>query len=188
MSTHRWISFWEEGQSCPRTPKDNAVCERFNRTVQEEFLATGRMTTDCDSFNRQLTEWLIEYYFRRPHASLGYVSPINFIYRHSRLLPMYPSSTVLTFLAGCGKQARALAESCSPARCAYRSSLTRASSFTSTSVLQVLVSTSSHRKPCFHSRAVEPHLLHPLPRCTLHKRARRNSDRSIANFTLTGGS
>ncbi|MFH0952346.1 MAG: integrase core domain-containing protein [Patescibacteria group bacterium] len=79
--------------SRPRTPKDNAVCERFNRTLQEEFIATGKMTANCEVFNRQLTEWLIEYNFRRPHASLGYITPINFIYRHSRLLPMYPSST-----------------------------------------------------------------------------------------------
>jgi transposase InsO family protein len=53
----------------------------------------GNMTTETTEFNRRLTEWLIEYNFRRPHQSLGYLSPINFIYRHQRLLPMYPSST-----------------------------------------------------------------------------------------------
>jgi len=75
------------------TPKDNAVTERFNRTLQEEFLNLGNMTLDTDRFNHHLTEWLIEYNFRRPHATLGYVSPINFIYKHHRLLPMTPSDT-----------------------------------------------------------------------------------------------
>ena len=77
-----------------KTPKDNAVNERFNRTLKEEFLNLGNMTLDTDRFNRNLTEWLIEYNFRRPHATLGYVSPINFIYKHHRLLPMTPSDTL----------------------------------------------------------------------------------------------
>jgi transposase InsO family protein len=76
-----------------KTPKDNAVNERFNRTIQEEFISLGNMTLDTEGFNRNLTEWLIEYNFRRPHASLGYISPINLIYKHHRLLPMTPSDT-----------------------------------------------------------------------------------------------
>ncbi len=79
--------------SRPHTPKDNAVNERFNRTLQEEFLNLGNMTLDVNHFNHNLTEWLVEYNFRRPHATLGYVSPINFIYKHHRLLPMTPSDT-----------------------------------------------------------------------------------------------
>lgn len=76
-----------------KTPKDNATNERFNRTLQEEFVQLDNLTADVPEFNRRLTEWLIEYNFRRPHQSLGYLSPINFIYRYQRLLPMYPSST-----------------------------------------------------------------------------------------------
>lgn len=77
-----------------KTPKDNAGVERFNRTLQEEFLALGNASTNLEVLNRRLTEWLIEYNFRRPHQALGYASPINFIYKHERLLPMYPSSTI----------------------------------------------------------------------------------------------
>lgn len=76
-----------------KTPKDNAVNERFNRTLQDEFISLGNMTLDTQRFNQNLTEWLVEYNFRRPHATLGYVSPINFIYKHHRLLPMTPSDT-----------------------------------------------------------------------------------------------
>lgn len=75
------------------TPKDNAVLERFNRTIQEEFVNQGNFDLDCERFNRNLTEWLVEYNFRRPHQSLGYIAPINFQVKHLKLLPMYPSST-----------------------------------------------------------------------------------------------
>ena len=75
------------------TPKDNAVNERFNRTLQEEFIQLGNMTTNTTLFNQNLTEWLIEYNFHRPHTSLGYMSPINLIYKHHHLLPMTPSDT-----------------------------------------------------------------------------------------------
>ena len=79
-----------------RTPKDNASNERFNRTLEEEFIAMGHMTIDPDAFNRELTEWIIEYNFKRPHQALGYSTPINFIYKRSPnlLLPMCPSSTL----------------------------------------------------------------------------------------------
>jgi putative transposase len=76
-----------------RTPKDNAVNERFNRSLQDEFLAFGNMTDDTELFNRRLTEWLIEYNFRRPHQALGYLPPINFTFKYHKVLPMYPSST-----------------------------------------------------------------------------------------------
>ena len=76
-----------------KTPKDNAVNERFNRTLQDEFLSFGNMTDDTVLFNRRLTDWLIEYNFRRPHQALGYLPPINFTAKYHNVLPMYPSST-----------------------------------------------------------------------------------------------
>ena len=79
--------------SRPKTPQDNSFDERFNRTLKEEFIQLGNLTYDCNIFNRKLTEWLIEYNFRRPHQSLGYLPPINFHYKYHKVLPMYPSST-----------------------------------------------------------------------------------------------
>ena len=81
--------------SRPRTPKDNAFDERFNRTLQDEFIALGHLSNDCVFFNKNLTEWLIEYNFHRPHQSLGYETPIEFHFKHHKVLPMYPSSTVV---------------------------------------------------------------------------------------------
>lgn len=73
----------------PRTPKDNAVNERFNKTIQEEFINLGNFTTDTDAFNRTLTDWLIEYNFKRPHQALNYQTPI----KNHRVSTMYSSST-----------------------------------------------------------------------------------------------
>jgi transposase InsO family protein len=77
-----------------KTPKDNATNERFNRTLSEEFIEMKGMAADIPTFNHELTEWLVEYNFRRPHQALNYAPPINFVYQHERLLPMYPSSTI----------------------------------------------------------------------------------------------
>jgi len=76
-----------------RTPKDNAVCERFNRTLNEEFIQLGNMTTDINIFNQKLTEWLVEYNFERPHQSLDYLTPIEFTQKYTKVLPMWSSST-----------------------------------------------------------------------------------------------
>lgn len=79
--------------SRPRTPKDNAVVERFNRTLQEEWLSTGQFTTDIDIFNQRLTDWLIFYNFKRRHASLGNICPMEFCVQTGRVLPMYSTRT-----------------------------------------------------------------------------------------------
>lgn len=79
--------------SRPKTPKDNAVCERFNQTLKHEFLQMGNFDPDPARFNRSLTEWLVEYNFMRPHQTLGYIPPINFEAKYLRVLPTCPSST-----------------------------------------------------------------------------------------------
>jgi transposase InsO family protein len=71
------------------TPKDNPNNERFNRTLQEEFIQLGNFNSDPKIFNRNLTEWLIEYNYKRPHAALNYQTPLEF----SKKLPMYSSCT-----------------------------------------------------------------------------------------------
>lgn len=79
--------------SRPRTPKDNGRNERFNRTMSDEFLQMGNMTDDLAILNYKLTEWLVEYNFRRPHQALNYETPIQYHYRKQKVLPMCPSST-----------------------------------------------------------------------------------------------
>lgn len=83
--------------SRPHTPKDNAVLERFNRTIQEEFIEiTDVDHYFVDEFNKKLTDWLIEYNFHRPHKTLDYKTPpIQYLDEYyQKVLPMYSSPTV----------------------------------------------------------------------------------------------
>ena len=64
----------------PRCPRINGVVERFNRTVQEECINRSEIIYyDLTKFQEELTEYLQWYNYRRPHASLNYVSPVNFL-------------------------------------------------------------------------------------------------------------
>ena len=65
----------------PRTPKMNAHCERFNRTVQQEFLDYQEelLFTDLPASNEQLFEWLSWYNLERPHHALALRTPIDVI-------------------------------------------------------------------------------------------------------------
>lgn len=64
----------------PRSPKINAYIERFNRTIQEEFiLRNDEIYYDQQAMKRKLTKYLFWYNYQRPHRSLNYMSPINFI-------------------------------------------------------------------------------------------------------------
>ena len=67
----------------PRSPKMNAHVERFNRTLDEEFLRFHRalMRDDVSAFNNALIDWLLWYNGERPHFSLGQVSPFRFMMR-----------------------------------------------------------------------------------------------------------
>ncbi len=64
----------------PRSPKMNAHCERFNRTIQEQFVDyhADLLFTDLALFNRKMAAWLVEYNTVIPHHSLGLQTPIQF--------------------------------------------------------------------------------------------------------------
>ena len=66
--------------SYPRTPKSNAYIERFNRTIQEEFV-DGHLDLfdDMHTFNDKMMDYLIYYNTVRPHKSLNYQTPMGFM-------------------------------------------------------------------------------------------------------------
>ena len=78
-----------------KTPKDNPALERFNWTVQDEWLSVSETGLDnITQANLDLTQWLIKYNFQRPHQSLDYQTPIQYAQKnYPEVLPMYPSST-----------------------------------------------------------------------------------------------
>ncbi len=77
-----------------KTPTDNAINERFNGTLRREFINRGNFHPDPRVFNHNLTEWLVEYNFERPHESLGQLTPWEFTSRTPNVLPMYSSRTI----------------------------------------------------------------------------------------------
>jgi len=81
-----------------KTPKDNPEIERFNQTLEYEWLYDSNLSLEPEELNSRLTEWLIEYNFHRPHQSLAYLTPIEYIERQlarirSQVLPMWSAST-----------------------------------------------------------------------------------------------
>jgi transposase InsO family protein len=57
----------------PYTPKMNATCERFNRTLREQFIEFNELLLfeDLNLFNQRMAEYLVLYNSKRPHKSLN---------------------------------------------------------------------------------------------------------------------
>lgn len=80
--------------SRPYTPKDNGKNERFNRSLQYEWLDDYIVNpNDLEETNKALTKWLIEYNQGRPHASLDYLTPLEYFESNLNVLPMCPAHT-----------------------------------------------------------------------------------------------
>lgn len=72
-STMHWYTY-------PRTPKMNAHCERFNRSIQEEFVDWNlHLLQDPSQFNKKMVDYLVWFNTKRPHEGLGQKSPIQFL-------------------------------------------------------------------------------------------------------------
>lgn len=76
------------------TPTDNAALERFNWTIQDEWLSLSETGLDnIQEANEDLTQWLVEYNAERPHQSLEYQPPLVYAQEHFPVSPMWASST-----------------------------------------------------------------------------------------------
>lgn len=70
--THLW--------NYPRHPKTTGYIERFNWTIQDEFIFSAEdFLLYPDEFKQKLTTWLIWYNQTRPHQSLDYLSPYQYL-------------------------------------------------------------------------------------------------------------
>jgi transposase InsO family protein len=68
----------------PKTPKMNAHCERFNRTLQDEFFINHQFYLhNLDNCTTKLNEWLGWYNTDRPHHSLELLSPVQFLSKYN---------------------------------------------------------------------------------------------------------
>ena len=68
LMTQNELTHWK---TYPKTPKMNAHCERFNRTIQESFVDYHEdlLFTDLALFNEKMSDWLIFYNTQLPHLS-----------------------------------------------------------------------------------------------------------------------
>jgi len=63
----------------PRSPKLNGAVERANRTHTEEFYQVTAYSLEMKKLNRELPQWERIYNTVRPHQSLGYLTPRQFL-------------------------------------------------------------------------------------------------------------
>lgn len=80
--THYW--------TYPRSPKMNAHNERFNRTLQEQFVDfyEDLLFTDIDLFNQKMADWLVDYNTVIPHHSLQMRTPVQYLFDNNPLCHM----------------------------------------------------------------------------------------------------
>lgn len=65
--------------SYPKHPKTNGYVERFNWTIQDEFLHSfENMLLYPEDFRKELSKWLTWYNEERPHQSLNYLTPYQY--------------------------------------------------------------------------------------------------------------
>ncbi len=63
----------------PKHPQANGYLERFNRTIQEQFVNQYIDTLDeLDDFNRELMNYLIWYNTEKPHRGIGNLPPLRY--------------------------------------------------------------------------------------------------------------
>jgi len=95
----------------PKTPKMNAHLERFNRTIQEEFVDYNvSLLKEPEAFNRKLMDYLIFYNtLRVHHAFRNKLSPVQFMLQWSQanVAKMPVESRIgLHYTIHCGKPFR----------------------------------------------------------------------------------
>jgi len=68
----------------PKSPKLNAHVERSHRTHNEEFYQVHADSTEVARLNQQLRRWEHTYNQIRPHQSLAYLTPLEFLRQWKR--------------------------------------------------------------------------------------------------------
>src|SRR5204863_1286807 len=70
----------------PRCCKINGTIERFNRTIQEEFIDENlHIFHDPQLFSTKLMEYLLFYNTQRVHKSLGLQTPMGYLQQQGAL-------------------------------------------------------------------------------------------------------
>ena len=92
LKRQKVIHYWNyKGQ-----PTKNGHVERFNRTIQEEFVDWNEILLEEESeFNKRLMGWLIWYNTKRFHWSLNLTSPVDYLLNNSLVSNMSWTNTII---------------------------------------------------------------------------------------------
>ena len=75
-------------------PSKNGHVERYNRTIQEEFVDWNEiLLANVDEFNKKLMDWLVWYNTKRFHWSLNLTSPVDYLLNNCLLSKMSWTNT-----------------------------------------------------------------------------------------------
>ena len=81
--------------SYPRCPKINSIIERYNRTLQEEFIDNHLdVIHDKPLFHKHLAEYIVFYLTRRIHKSLDKMTPVDYLIKKGGMSHLYGTYTV----------------------------------------------------------------------------------------------
>jgi len=87
---HKIKHYW----NYPGKPFRQGHIEKFNRTIQEEFIDWNEVLLDDTSmFNQKLTNWLIWYNTKRFHWSLNLETPVDYLLNNSYVSKMCCTNT-----------------------------------------------------------------------------------------------
>ena len=78
----------------PRCPKINSIIERYNRTIQEEFIDNHLdIIHDKSLFHEHLAEYMVFYLTKRIHKSLDKMTPVDYLIQKGGMSHLYGTYT-----------------------------------------------------------------------------------------------
>ncbi|MEJ2697798.1 MAG: helix-turn-helix domain-containing protein, partial [Candidatus Sulfobium sp.] len=74
----------------PRCPKINSIIERYNRTLQEEFIDSHlAIIHDKELFHQHLADYMLFYLTKRIHKSLDKMTPVDYLIQKGGMSHLY---------------------------------------------------------------------------------------------------
>lgn len=81
--------------SYPNCPKINSIIERYNRTLQEEFIDNHLdIIHDKPLFHVHLAEYMVFYLTKRIHKSINKMTPVDYLIKYGGMSHLYGTYTL----------------------------------------------------------------------------------------------
>ena len=91
LKEKKTIHYW----NYPGQPYKNGHIEKYNRTIQEEFVDWNEILLENpNEFNKKLMDWLIWYNTKRYHWSLDLQSPVDYLINNNLVSKMCWTDTI----------------------------------------------------------------------------------------------